>query len=264
MSSPFMRARTSRSPTVRIYRIPAIPGMHNIRPGFSLKKVVCDVLMLMKSVGLVRRNRYDLVHAVEESAFIAAIIQMFSGVPYIYDMDSSLVEQMVDAHPGLRFVGMVLRRSEAFAVRRSLGVLTVCAALAEIAHGHAPRSWSEGSRTPPSCRWWSTPPSPTAASRRDRRSWSGGDVRRQPRALSGHRPAARRVPYHAAIRARRPVRDRRRTDGRHSAIPRDRLRGGHREQRALHRPPADQRPPAFCSSRPRCWCRPGSRASTRR
>jgi glycosyltransferase involved in cell wall biosynthesis len=126
-------------PNCRIYRIARMPGIRNIRPGFSLKKVVCDGLMLVESIRLVRRNRYDLVHAVEESAFIAAAIQVFTGIPYVYDMDSSLVEQLVDAHPGLRFVTAMLRWCEAFAVRRSLAVLTVCAALAEIAHGHAPR-----------------------------------------------------------------------------------------------------------------------------
>lgn len=126
-------------PNCRIYRIPRFPGIHNIRPGFSTKKVFCDGLMLLECIRLVRRNRYDLVHAVEESAFIAAVIQAFTGIPYVYDMDSSLVEQMIDAHPGLRGIGPTLRKCEAFVIRRSLGVLTVCAALAEVAHGHAPR-----------------------------------------------------------------------------------------------------------------------------
>jgi glycosyltransferase involved in cell wall biosynthesis len=53
-------------------------------------------------------------------------------------MDSSLAEQMVEAYPALHFAFPVLRRCEALAVRRSLGVLTVCAALEDVAHGHAP------------------------------------------------------------------------------------------------------------------------------
>lgn len=126
-------------PNCRIYRIPRVPGIRNIRPGFSMKKVFCDGLMLIESIRLTRRNRYDLIHAVEESAFIAAAIQAFTGIPYIYDMDSSLVEQLVDAHPRLRLIGAGLRKCEAFVIRRSLGVLTVCAALAEVVHGHAPR-----------------------------------------------------------------------------------------------------------------------------
>jgi glycosyltransferase involved in cell wall biosynthesis len=94
--------------------------------------------MLARCVGMMRRTRYDLVHAVEESAFIAAALQPFTGVPYVYDMDSSLAEQLIDAYPPLSLVGPILRRCEAVAVRRSAGVLTVCAALQDIARRHAP------------------------------------------------------------------------------------------------------------------------------
>lgn len=122
----------------RIHRTGRLPWIRNIRPGFSVKKVICDVFMFAKCLQMVRNNRYDLIHAVEESAFIAAAMRSLTGVPYVYDMDSSLAEQMVDAYPGLQFAFPALRRCEAFAVRRSLGVLTVCAALEDVAHGHAP------------------------------------------------------------------------------------------------------------------------------
>jgi len=125
-------------PNCRIHRIARPLWIRNIRPGFSVKKVVCDVFMFIKCLRMVRRNRYDLIHAVEESAFIAAAMQRFSGVPYVYDMDSSLAEQLVDAYPGLQFAFATLRRCEAVAVRHSLGVLTVCAALEDVALGHAP------------------------------------------------------------------------------------------------------------------------------
>ena len=122
----------------RIHRTRRLPWVRNIRPGFSVKKVICDLLMFAKCLRMVRKDRYDLIHAVEESAFIAAAMQSLTGVPYVYDMDSSLAEQMVDAYPALHFAFPALRRCEALAVRRSLGVLTICAALEEVAHGHAP------------------------------------------------------------------------------------------------------------------------------
>jgi glycosyltransferase involved in cell wall biosynthesis len=125
-------------PNCRIHRIARPLWIRNIRPGFSLKKVVCDVLMFTKCLSMVRRNHYDLIHAVEESAFIAAAMQRMAGIPYVYDMDSSLAEQLVDAYPGLQFAFNTLRKCEAVAVRHSLGVLTVCAALEDVAHGHAP------------------------------------------------------------------------------------------------------------------------------
>jgi glycosyltransferase involved in cell wall biosynthesis len=125
-------------PNCRIHRIARPLWIRNVRAGFSLKKVVCDVFMFVKCVRMVRRNRYDLIHAVEESAFIAAAIQRLAGIPYVYDMDSSLAEQLVEAYPGLHFAFPTLRRCEAVAVRQSLGVLTVCAALEDVAHRHDP------------------------------------------------------------------------------------------------------------------------------
>jgi glycosyltransferase involved in cell wall biosynthesis len=125
-------------PNCRVYRIPRVPGLRNIRPGFSFKKVACDVLMVGSCLRMVRRTRYDLIHAVEESAFIASLMQALTGVPYVYDMDSSLAEQMVEAYPRLGFASPALRRMEALAVRRSSGVLAVCAALEDVALGHDP------------------------------------------------------------------------------------------------------------------------------
>ena len=125
-------------PNCRIHRIPRLPGVHNVRAGFSIKKVLCDLVMVVKCLLMVRRARYDLIHAVEESAFIAAAASALSGVPYIYDMDSSLAEQLVEAYPRLNAVLPFLRFCESVAVRRSIGVLTVCAALEDAALGHAP------------------------------------------------------------------------------------------------------------------------------
>jgi glycosyltransferase involved in cell wall biosynthesis len=127
-------------PNCRIVRIPRVPGVRNIRPGFSFQKVVCDAVMLLSCVRMLRRTRYDLIHAVEESAFIAAALEPFFGVPYVYDMDSSLAEQLIDAFPLLKVAAPLLRRCEALAVRRSAGVLTVCAALQDIALQHAPHT----------------------------------------------------------------------------------------------------------------------------
>jgi glycosyltransferase involved in cell wall biosynthesis len=125
-------------PNCRIHRIPRLPGIRNVRPGFSLKKVVCDMAMVVACLRMVRRTHYDLIHAVEESAFIAAIASAVSGTPYIYDMDSSLAEQLVEAYPLIHPLLPFLRYCESIAVRRSIGVLTVCAALEDLAHGHAP------------------------------------------------------------------------------------------------------------------------------
>ena len=125
-------------PNTRIHRLRRVPWIRNVRPGFSVKKVICDAMMFLACMRMVRRTRYDLIHAVEESAFIAAATQAVHGVPYVYDMDSSLAEQMVEAYPRLQFALPFMRYCESVAIRRSMGVLTVCAALEDLALGHDP------------------------------------------------------------------------------------------------------------------------------
>lgn len=123
-------------PNCRVIRIPALPGVRGIRPGFSLKKLACDIVMFFRTIAIVRRQRYELVHAVEEAVFIAAVIQRVFRIPFVYDMDSSLTQQLTSQRRWLRPLASVLRACERLAVRRSLGVLTVCRALVEMTQGY--------------------------------------------------------------------------------------------------------------------------------
>ena len=100
MSSPTTRGDV-KIPNCRIVRIAKLPGIRGIRPGFSIKKVICDLFMARKLLVMLRENRYDLIHAVEESVFPASAAQRLFGIPFIYDMDSALSEQMVERHGAL-------------------------------------------------------------------------------------------------------------------------------------------------------------------
>lgn len=123
---------------VTLYRTLNLPFVRDIRPGFSWKKIVCDVLMVFKVLSLIRRNRYDLVHAVEESVFIALLLKWMLGVPYVYDMDSSLSEQMIESKPKLKPLARLFSIAEGIAIRRARAVMPVCAALAVSAERHDP------------------------------------------------------------------------------------------------------------------------------
>lgn len=125
-------------PNCRILRIPAVPGTRGMRPGFSAKKLVCDAVMLGKLLALLRRERYDLVHAVEESAFMALVARRLFGVPYVYDMDSELSRQLIDRLPLLRYGRRGLEWCERRAVRGSVGVLAVCRSVEERARRYHP------------------------------------------------------------------------------------------------------------------------------
>lgn len=125
-------------PGCTIHRVRQVPGMRGVRPGFSVKKLVYDVEMFPQCVGMARRGKYDLIHAVEESAFIALALKRRFGIPYVYDMDSSIAQQITEKFPLLESVRSFLERFERRAVRESLGVVAVCQALEEVAARHAP------------------------------------------------------------------------------------------------------------------------------
>lgn len=123
---------------VTIYRTPAFRLVKNIRPGFSWKKVVCDLFLLFQAIKLAKSNRYDLIHAGEEAVFIALLIKKLFGIPYVYDMDSSLVQQLLDKYPRLIFLKSVLQPCEGFAIHNAKAVIAVCQALAVEIQPHRP------------------------------------------------------------------------------------------------------------------------------
>jgi glycosyltransferase involved in cell wall biosynthesis len=118
-------------PHCTISRIPTLPGIKNIKPGPSWKKIVADMALLLKLVKLIRREPFDVVHAVEESAFMALIIKKWYKIPFVYDLDSSLSQQMAEKYPWLRLLIRVMEFFENKAVQGSLGAVTVCKDLEE-------------------------------------------------------------------------------------------------------------------------------------
>jgi len=119
---------------VRIFRIVEPPGCRQIRPGFSIKKLIADVYMYREAMRMVRAKTYDVVHAVEESAFMAGRIKRKTGIPYIFDMDSSMPEQIVEKMPIFTFLLPLMRMFEKSAIQQSVAVTAVCDSLADLAN----------------------------------------------------------------------------------------------------------------------------------
>lgn len=124
-------------PNCHHVRIPNLPFIKRVPPGFSIRKLVCDFFMTICVVRLCWRNDYDVIHAVEESVFMAMMIKTLTGVPYIYDMDSSLPNQIVDQMRILKPFHGALRWFEGAAIRNSSGVVAVCQSLEQVAAKHS-------------------------------------------------------------------------------------------------------------------------------
>ncbi|MGH2570316.1 MAG: glycosyltransferase family 4 protein [bacterium] len=85
---------TPAIPGVEIHRVGRWLPIRRIRIGFSWSKVLLDLLMIPAMLRLGASRRYALVHAVEESAFLAVLLRHWLGAPVLYDMQSSLPEQL--------------------------------------------------------------------------------------------------------------------------------------------------------------------------
>jgi glycosyltransferase involved in cell wall biosynthesis len=120
-------------PNVRHFRIADIPLLRGVGPGPSVKKILCDVLFFFSATKLMLRKRYAVVHAVEESVFMALAFKILFRAPYVYDMDSSMAQQIVEKFPALSFLNRTLGWLERLAIRNALGIVPVCSALEALA-----------------------------------------------------------------------------------------------------------------------------------
>jgi glycosyltransferase involved in cell wall biosynthesis len=119
-------------PGVRIIRIPRLPWTHNVPVGPSLKKLILDCVMVFWTVGLLLRNRYDFVHAHEESVFFCSLLKPIFRFKLVYDMHSSLPQQLGNFRfTKSRWLVRLFELLETFALRAATAVITICPDLAE-------------------------------------------------------------------------------------------------------------------------------------
>ena len=120
-------------PGLTIHRTPAPRWLRPRGPGFSIRKLLTNIWFFATARSLQRRNRYDLVHAGEEAAFIAMWLRWRHGLPYVYDMDSSIAQQLVEKMPWLKPLSPLFNWFESRAIRGALVAAPVCHALADLA-----------------------------------------------------------------------------------------------------------------------------------
>jgi len=126
-------------PGLLIHRAMRIPGVRGVPIGFSWRKVALDVSLALRVWMLIAGRRFDVVHAVEESVFFAMPAASLRGIPVIYDMDSSLSEQLeYGGHVRNTTFLRLLRTMERAALRHARLAITVCASLTESVRAMAP------------------------------------------------------------------------------------------------------------------------------
>ncbi len=121
-------------PRVRIIRIPRFAFLGNVKVGPSKLKFFLDLFLLLWTIGLLIRRRYDFVHAHEEAVFFCLFLKPLFPFSLIYDMHSSLPEQLINfKFTRSKFLLGLFRRLEEASLRNSDAVITICPDLAEYA-----------------------------------------------------------------------------------------------------------------------------------
>jgi hypothetical protein len=81
-------------PGVNIHRIPRVPFIRQVKVGPSWAKPLLDLLVFWVAFRLLATKRYDVIHSHEEAAFFSGFLAGIFHTRHLYDMHSSLPQQL--------------------------------------------------------------------------------------------------------------------------------------------------------------------------
>ena len=119
-------------PGLRVFRSLRPPFVDHVKIGPSLAKLPLDALLAVSALRRALSARYDVVHSHEEGGVSGALLAMLLRVPHLYDMHSSLPQQLSNfKFSRSRVITRVFLAIERFMIRRSRVVIVICPSLEE-------------------------------------------------------------------------------------------------------------------------------------
>jgi glycosyltransferase involved in cell wall biosynthesis len=119
-------------PGLRVFRSLRPPFVDHVKIGPSLAKIPLDALLALSALRRAFSGRYDAIHSHEEGGLIGALLAMILRVPHLYDMHSSLPQQLSNfAFSRSRIIKRAFLAIERFMIRRSRVVIVICPSLEE-------------------------------------------------------------------------------------------------------------------------------------
>jgi glycosyltransferase involved in cell wall biosynthesis len=120
-------------PGLRVFRCVRPPMMREIGIGPSWKKLPLDLALFGAACRRAWGGKYDAVHSHEEGGWFGVMIAGVLGLPHLYDMHSSLPQQLTNfAYSRSRIVKAIFGSLERFVIRRSRVVIVICPQLEEV------------------------------------------------------------------------------------------------------------------------------------
>ena len=118
---------------LRVFRAIRPPFIHGVKVGPSLAKVPLDLMLAFTAIRRALTGRYDAIHSHEEGALIGVLLAAFLRKPHLYDMHSSLPQQLANfGFSRSPLVRAIFARIERLMIRRSRVVIVVCPSLETI------------------------------------------------------------------------------------------------------------------------------------
>lgn len=111
----------------RLIRITKPFFINDIGMGPSIKMFVLDILLSIKMFVMGLKNNYRCIHVHEECVFMGVILKKILKIPLIYDMHSSIPEQLTNyGYTKNRIFIMTIKLLERWAVKNSDVIIVIC------------------------------------------------------------------------------------------------------------------------------------------
>jgi glycosyltransferase involved in cell wall biosynthesis len=112
---------------LEIIRSPKPPLVNDVKIGPSLGKVLLDIPLYFTARKQLQRKAYDIIHSHEEAAFFSVSLARKHGIKHIYDMHSSLPQQLGNFESfDIAPLRMLFQRLERYVLKTCDGVITIC------------------------------------------------------------------------------------------------------------------------------------------
>ncbi len=119
-------------PGLRVFRSLRPPFVRGVKIGPSAAKIPLDILLTFSALRRAFAGRYDAIHSHEEGGLIGVLLAMVLRVPHLYDMHSSLPQQLSNfSFSRSTILLRMFRFIERTMIRRSRVVIVICPSLEE-------------------------------------------------------------------------------------------------------------------------------------
>jgi len=112
---------------LRIHRIPRLFFIKKIKVGPSFSKIPLDFLLFCTAIWMLLSRSYDLIFSHEEAAWFGTGLARMWKIPHIYDMHSSLPQQLENfGFSRSLFLKKIFTSLERYVLRNSQSIIVIC------------------------------------------------------------------------------------------------------------------------------------------